>query len=53
MIAAGIAPTTEKRRSMRVMNSVPRYPETNTIEPMMFAGWVNRHQLDVIDYLQD
>jgi hypothetical protein len=20
---------------------------------MMFAGWVNRHQLDVIDYLQD
>ena len=20
---------------------------------MMFAGWVNRHQLDVIDYLQE
>ena len=20
---------------------------------MMFAGWINRHQLDVIDYLQE
>jgi len=20
---------------------------------MMFSGWVNRHQLDVIEYLQD
>jgi hypothetical protein len=20
---------------------------------MMFAGWVNRHQLDLIDYLQE
>src|SRR3979409_1958690 len=33
-------------------------PMSSLLQPlhlllMMFAGWVNRHQLDVIDYLQE
>jgi len=32
---------------------MPSLPRPLHLLLMMFAGWVNRHQLDVIDYLQE
>ena len=32
---------------------MPSLPQPFHLLLMMFAGWVNRHQLDVIDYLRE